>query len=458
MIGSTALEIAAAVRSGEVSPIDVAEAALARIEAGKTVNAFCVVRANEVRAEARALAERTDLGQLRLAGVPVGIKDHVDVAGCPTRHGTAASSPAPAAADDELVRRLRAAGALIVGKTTLPELCQGPFTESVAFGVTRNPWNPEHTSGGSSGGSAAAVAAAMVPLALASGGGGSIRIPSSCCGVVGIKPGSGLVPRSGPGWRGMSELGPLAATVADAALMLDVLADTDRYRHAAVEPDRALRIGVTAVPPIPGVRVDPQVRAALEASARALRDAGHLVEAVAPPWRVRDQPRYIARYFTGSADDADGFAIDKLEKRTRAIVRTGRLLRRLPVALDEIPAATAARFAASFAGYDVLLTPTLTGLPPRAGGWAGAGMIATHTAASRLISFLVPFNLVRYPAMTVPAGRSADGLPIGVQLAAAPGGEGLLISAAAHLERLCPWPVTPPSGCGTSNADYRDLP
>ncbi|MFD4459259.1 amidase [Nocardia sp. NPDC058480] len=401
----------------------------------------------EVRAEAAALARRTDLALLPLAGVPVGIKDHVDVAGCPTRHGTAATSDASAGTDDELVRRLRAAGALVVGKTTVPELCQGPFTESAAFGITRNPWHPGYTSGGSSGGSAAAVAAGMVPLALASGG-GSIRIPASCCGVVGLKPGPGLVPHRGQGWRGMSELGPIATTVADAALMLDVLAATDCYRNSVPDRDRALRIGVTAVPPIPGVRVDPQVRAALDAAVKALRDAGHVVDTVAPPWRVRDHPRYIARYFAGSADDADGFSLRALERRTGAIVRTGRLLRRFPLGRDEIPAETATRFAAWFADYDVLMTPTLAALPPRAGGWANAGMIRTHLAASRLIPFLLPFNLARLPVVTVPAGRSIEGLPIGVQIAAASGGEGLLLSAAAQLEQLRPWPWR------TSDADW----
>ncbi|MFD4429726.1 amidase family protein [Nocardia sp. NPDC058497] len=287
-------------------------------------------------AEARALARRTDLALLPLAGVPVGVKDHVDVAGCPSRHGTAALSAALAGAEQQHRRRRRAAGGQVGGPNPQPERGQGAGPESVAFGVTRNPWNLEYTSGGSSGGSAAAVAAGMVPLALASGGGGSIRIPASCCGLVGLKPGPGLVPRTGPGWRGMSELGPIATTVADAALMLDVLAGTDCYRKAVAEPDRALRIGVTVVPPTPGVRVDPQVRVALEA--------------------------------------------------------------------------------------------------------ANAGMIRTHLAASRLIPFLLPFNLARYPVVTIPAGRSVDGLPIGVQMAAAPGGEGLLLSTAAQLERLRPWP------------------
>ncbi|MEU4596443.1 amidase [Nocardia sp. NPDC023988] len=440
MTGSTAVEIAAAVRSGQVSPVDVVEAALARIGADASLNAFCVVRRDEVRAEAAALARRSDLALLPLAGVPVGIKDHIDVAGCPTRHGTFATAAAPADTDDELVRRLRAAGALVVGKTTLPELCQGPFTESVAFGVTRNPWNPEYSSGGSSGGSAAAVAAGMVPLALASGGGGSIRIPASCCGVVGVKPGPGLVPRTGPGWRGMSELGPIATTVADAALMLDVLAGTDRFRNADGHPDMAIRVGVTVDPPVPGVRVDPQVRASLEATVQALRGAGHVVETAPAPWRIRDHPRYIVRYFAGSADDADGLDTRTLERRTGAIVRAGKMLRRLPLAADAVPAGTAARFAAWFAHYDVLLTPTLAQLPPRAGGWANAGMIRTHLAASRLLPFLLPLNLARHPVLTVPAGLSAEGLPIGVQLCSAPGGEDLLISLAAQLERLRPWP------------------
>src|SRR5215216_1669808 len=251
-VGETAVGIAAAVKAGRVSPTEVLEEHLERIAAlDGRLGAFRLVRAEEVRAEARALEGRDDLGRLPLAGVPVAIKDNLDLAGCPTRNGSAATSPEPAAADDELVRRLREAGALLVGKTSVPELCLWPFTESEAFGVARNPWSLDHTPGGSSGGSAAAVASAMVPVALAADGAGSIRMPASNCGLVGIKPGPGVVPFPPDGlstWARMSEFGPLATTVADLGLALDVLAGGDAYR-AVARPDRPLRVGGAARPP-----------------------------------------------------------------------------------------------------------------------------------------------------------------------------------------------------------------
>src|SRR5919107_4824130 len=239
-VGQTAVGIAAAVRSGQVSPVEVLEQHLERIAAvDGRLGAFRLLRTDEVRAEARALEERGDLDGLALAGVPVAIKDNVDLAGTPTRNGSAATSPEPAAADDELVRRLREAGALLVGKTNVPELSLWAFTESEAFGVSRNPWSLDHTPGGSSGGSAAAVAAAMVPVALATDGGGSIRMPASNCGVLGLKPGPGVVPFPQGGvstWSQMSEFGPLATTVADLGLMLDVLAGTGTLRRGAPPP------------------------------------------------------------------------------------------------------------------------------------------------------------------------------------------------------------------------------
>ncbi|NUS42928.1 MAG: amidase [Mycobacteriaceae bacterium] len=431
--GRTAVEIAGLVGSGAVSPVQVATECLARIDdADGEVNAFRLVRRDEVLAEARKLEQRPDLGRLPLAGVPVAIKDHVDVAGCPTRNGSAATSAQPAAADDELVRRLRAAGALVVGKTNVPELCQWPFTETAQFGITRNPHDPTRTAGGSSGGSAAAVAAGMVPIALGSDGGGSIRIPSSCCGVVGLKPGEGLVPGHRSNWLGMSEFGPIAATVADAAVMLDVLSGTDRHRKAvATGPQRPLRICRTTATPLPGVPVHPQVRAAVAAAAETLSAAGHTVTAAAPPWRPWDGPQFLARFFGGVAVDADGLPIARLERRTRAVVRTGRRLRRLR-GLASVPPAAAQRFAAWFDDFDVLLTPTLAMPPLAAGAFEGAGMARTLFGSSRFLPYTPPFNLLRYPAMSVPAG-AVDGLPIGVQLAAAPGGEGLLLSVAALL-------------------------
>jgi amidase len=430
-----------------VSPTEVLEQHLERIAAlDDRVGAFRLLRTEEVRAEARALEDRGDLDGLALAGVPVAIKDNVDLAGVPTRNGSAATSPEPAAADDEPVRRLRAAGALLVGKTNVPELCLWPFTESEAFGTTRNPWSLEHTPGGSSGGSAAAVAAAMVPIALAADGGGSIRMPASNCGLVGLKPGHGVVPfpRTGVStWARMSEFGPLATTVADLALALDVLAGGDRFR-AVAPPERPLRVGVSAKPGAVGVKVDPRVRAVMDATADALAGAGHRVERVDPPWRNGDAAPFLQRVFHGCAEDADRMTWEALEPRTRAEARAGRLLRRARSAPDGPPRKVLARFQAWFADHDLLLSPTLAQPPLRVGAYQGKGLAGTLLGLTAYMPFPPPFNLVGFPAASVPAGATDDGLPLGVQLAAAPGGEALLLSVARQLETLRPWPRNAP--------------
>ena len=207
-----------------MSPVDVLEAHLDRIEAlDPTMKAFQVVRRDEALAEAAVLADRQDLDALPLAAVPVGVKDNVDVAGTPTRQGSAGTSSAPAERDDELVSRLRSAGCVVIGKTQMPELAIWPFTEPTAFPVTRNPWDLDRTPGGSTGGGAAAVAAGMTALALGSDGGGSLRVPAACCGIVGLKPGAGVVPLAGGAaahWYGMTAFGPLARTVSDTAIAL----------------------------------------------------------------------------------------------------------------------------------------------------------------------------------------------------------------------------------------------
>jgi amidase len=442
-VGETAVGIAAAVRSGRVPPTEVLEQHLDRIAAlDDQVGAFRLLRTEEVRAEARALEDRGDLDGLALAGVPVAIKDNVDLAGAPTRNGSAASSPEPAAADDELVRRLREAGALLVGKTNVPELCLWPFTESDAFGISRNPWSLDHTPGGSSGGSAVAVAAAMVPVALAADGAGSIRMPASNCGLVGIKPGHGVVPFPPTGvstWSGMSEFGPLATTVADLGLALDVLAGTDAFR-AVAPPDRPLRIGVSAKPGAVGAKVDPQVRAAMEATAAALAGAGHRVETVEPPWRNGDAAAILQRVFHGCAEDTDGLAWSDLERRTRAEARVGRLLRRARPAPTGPPRRVLARYRAWFSDHDALLSPTLALPPLRVGAYQGKGLARTLLGVTAYMPFTPPINLVGFPAASVPAGTTDDGLPLGAQLAAAPGGEALLLAVARQLETLRPWP------------------
>src|SRR6476619_7478170 len=253
---STAIGIAAAVRAGELTARAAVEATLARIaERDGPIGAFQVVRSDAALREADAVDQRADRFSLPLAGVPIAVKDNVAVSGEPLRNGSLGSDPAPREFDHEIVRRLRRAGAVVVGLTRVPELCVFGATDS-AFGVTRNPWDLGRTPGGSSGGSAAAVAAGMVPAAHGNDGMGSIRIPAACCGLVGIKAGLGVVP-SGLGptdWHAMAENGPLTTTVADAALMLSVLAS--RPELAAVTPQTApLRIGLALAPPVQGVRL-----------------------------------------------------------------------------------------------------------------------------------------------------------------------------------------------------------
>src|SRR6185437_4573588 len=229
-IGRSAQQIADAVRRGDAQPRWVVQQHLERIERlNPQLGAFRKIRHEEALAEADALAARSDLGRLPLAGVPVAVKDNVAVAGEQTRNGSAASSEAVNDSDHQVVARLRAAGAIVVGLTNVPELCLTPMTDSV-YGIARNPWNRQSTPGGSSGGSAAAVAAALVPIAHGNDGLGSIRIPACFCGLVGIKHGAGVVPAvlnedGSPSWHGLSENGPLATTVQDAALALSVMAD-----------------------------------------------------------------------------------------------------------------------------------------------------------------------------------------------------------------------------------------
>ncbi|MGC3003068.1 amidase family protein, partial [Streptomyces sp. G35A] len=253
--GRTAVDIAAAVRDGRVAPREVVAEHLARIERlDGRIGAFRLVRAEAALAEAEELAGRSDLAGLPLAGVPVAVKDNLAVRGESTRAGSAATPDTPAARDHETVARLRAAGAVVVGLTNVPELCVFGTTEGV-HGTARNPWDPARTAGGSSGGSAAAVAAGMVPVALGNDGMGSLRIPAANCGLVTIKPGLGVVPADmGDGdWFGMSENGPLATTVEDARLVLAVLAGTEEPAGRAGAGGR--RIAVSLRSPLAGVPV-----------------------------------------------------------------------------------------------------------------------------------------------------------------------------------------------------------
>lgn len=436
-IGESATVIAARVRSRESDPVEVVGAHLDRIAAlGDRIGAIERVLEERARADAEALAVRPDLAELPLAGVPVAVKDNVCVAGEPFRRGSRAVEEEPCQADHETVRRLRAAGAIVVGISRMPELGIWATSDN-AFGTAYNPWDLNRTPGGSSGGSASAVAAALVPVAHGNDGLGSIRIPAACCGLVGLKPGTGVVPGGG-GWFGMVENGPLATTVADAALMLSVMAARPEWREVE-PPDRSLRLAVSTRAPLPGTRVDREYRAAAERAGELLAGAGHNVEAVDPPYALRTAIPLLARWFAGAAVEAEGANWTLLESRTRSHVRLGRWAQSLGL-VNEADADWWRRTASAFfERHDLLITPALAAPPIAASRWNRRSWIMNVLSNMTYAPFAAPWNLAGFPAVVVPAGMHPGGVPLSVQLVAAPGGEALLLATARQLEALRPW-------------------
>jgi amidase len=443
----SAVEIAADVRAGRRTARAVVEAALERIAlVDPQLNAFTVVLAEEARAAADAIDAQAPDQRGPLAGVPIAIKAENDVAGQVTTFGGRGNTT-PASADSEIVRRLRAAGAVIVGLTALPEFGQFPFTESVAHGLTRNPWALDRSTGGSSGGSAAAVASGCVPVAIGGDGGGSIRIPSSCCGLIGLKPARGRVSLAPHAelWGTLGTAGPLTRTVADTALVYDVLRGTtavDRWSApapaqpyvASAQDTSPRRVGWLTRPALGPVRVDPQVAAAVEATASRLGEAGHEVVALDGRW-PDVQAAFIPQFFA-AIRDCVGLVEhpDRLELRTRHTAQLGAWARG-PVLRKAVELGEAARrsFQERFGDVDAVLSPTLACLPPRLGRLDGAGSVRALLRALPMVAFTTVANVTGLPAMSIPAGFARDGMPIGVQLSAVTDDEGPLISVAASL-------------------------
>jgi amidase len=341
--------------------------------------------------------------------------------------------------DSELVRRLRAAGAIVVGKTRVPELCAWAWTDGV-FGITRNPWNLDRTPGGSSGGSAAAVAAAMTPVAHGSDGGGSIRIPAAACGLVGIKPGAGVIPGAPgrSGWKGLASDGPLATTVDDLTLVLAVLADRPDLGDVTV-PSRPLRVAVSVRSPLSANDIDPAFAAAARSTGEFLASAGHTVGTADPPYEPKTLFAMGARALAGMAEDASDMNRSLLERRSRPIVAVGAAVQRFGLVRDPDRDRWRARAREFFEDFDVLVTPTLAATPIVAEGWSRRSWLANARAAS-FAPFTGVWNLAGYPAAAIPAGIHPDGMPLSVQVVAPDGRDTLVLEVAKQLERLRPWP------------------
>lgn len=435
----TAVAIAESVRTGSSPATAAVERSLACIaERDGEIGAFRRVRADAAMAEAERLAARPDLDRLPLAGVPIAIKDNVAVAGESLRDGSAGTSEQPAAVDHPVVARLRAAGAVVVGLTNVPELCLWGTCDS-SFGISRNPWALGRTPGGSSGGSAAAVASDMVPIAHGNDGLGSIRIPAANCGLFGFRPGRDVVPAElgENAWFGMSENGPLTTTVADAALMLSVLAG--RPELAAPAPAPGLRIALAPESPSPVIGVDPAWSGALNRAGAVLSEAGHTVTSARLPY-PRNLAPLFERWTAGAAADARGLDRNLLAPRTRRHVAIGRLVERLHLVNPGQLVGLEARVREFFADHDVVLTPTLARFAPEAARWSERSWLSNMVVNLRYAPFPALWNLLGWPAASVPAGVDpGTGLPVAVQVAALPGSEATLLAVAAQLEASMPW-------------------
>jgi amidase len=459
-VGLPATEIARLVRSGEVTAVDVVRAHLDHIDAvDARVGAFRVIRRDAALAEAHAIDTALARFALPLAGVPIAVKDNVAVAGEVCTDGSPACPVELAARDHEVVARLRKAGAIVVGITRAPELCLYAATDSPGA-VSRNPWDTARSPAGSSGGSAAAVASGSVPLAHGNDGMGSLRLPAAACGLVTLKPGTGVVPADigADSWSGMAVNGALATTVADLAVAHAVMAGENPEEPEP--PGRPLRIALSTRSPVPGVRADAATRTAVDAVVAHLTAEGHTVVRREPPITLGAAAGALARWMAGAHDDAEHLGIDhrSLQPRSRTHARMGRLVRRAGLVRPR----TAERFRDRMVAFfgqdvstqgpgldepgpeggevlDVLLSPVTTGPPLAARPWHERGFLANITANARWAPWTAAWNLAGLPALVLPAGIRPDGLPVAVQIVGPPGAEGRLLWLAGELERVQPW-------------------
>lgn len=438
------------VRDGECSAREVVQATLDRIaEVDPLINAYRVVFAEEALEQADAVDTAGGAaGEKPLLGVPVPIKDDTDVAGERTAWGSLATDRRPAAQDSDMVVRLRDAGAIIIGKTNVPELTIWPLCETLAFGSTRNPWNLDFTTGGSSGGAGAAAAAGLCGVAHGSDGAGSVRIPASFNGLFGLKPQRdriSLGPNHHDGWHGLTVYGPLARSVADAALFMDAASEEappGGFAAAAQADPGRLRVAVSVKPP-PGAltKLGAEQLAAVEQTASVLRDLGHDVFELEVEYPPAAFLTTVARYLRSITDDAAGLPHpERLERRTRNMARLGSLISdsRLAQARAAEPA-IAASINRVFEKADVVLMPGPAARPFEVGELHGRGALWTLNAAASKVPWYGIWNTIGQPAASLPAGFDRLGLPLSAQLGGRPGDEVTLMQLAWQVEQASTW-------------------
>jgi amidase len=459
----SALEQGALVRSGDVSPAELVEHYLARVaRLSDSVGAFVTVTDDLARRQAALAAAGVGDGSSPLYGVPTAFKDLNQTAGVRTEFGSATMAGYVPDVSDEVVLRIERAGMVSLGKTSTPEFGSPCYTEPDNAPPSRTPYDLERMAGGSSGGAAAAVAAGLVPVAQGSDGGGSIRIPASCCGLFGLKPSRGRI-SAGPMYGdpvGLGTAGPLARTVRDAAALLDVMAGPAvgdpfwaapperSFLSACDEPPGALRIARFVQPLIADAPVHPEVVQAYEAATRLLSSLGHEVEDVPVPL----PPEAVGTFETCWAvlttlSPAPAGTEDRLRPLTRWLQDRGRAVSapQFGLALGELRR-IAARALAALAPYDAVLTPTLAQPPLRIGEIRDDADPARDFENQKAFTpWTSAWNLTGMPAVSLPLHRTAEGLPVGVMVAARPAQERLLLALSAQVEAAAPWKNVKPN-------------
>ncbi|WP_433151693.1 amidase [Actinomadura nitritigenes] len=455
----TAVELLEAYRAKELSPVEAAEAVLARIDRDDAeLNAFCLLDPGTTLEAARASAERWRRGETlgALDGVPVSIKDVLLTRGWPTLRGSTTIDPAgPWTEDAPSVARLREQGAVFVGKTTTPEFAWKGVTDNPLTGITRNPWNPARTPGGSSGGAAAAVAAGMAPLALGTDGGGSVRIPAAFTGTFTIKPTYGRIPHYPASPFGtLAHTGPMTNTVADAELLLDAVCGADARDWSSLPPPAAPFAGapgerggddlaglrVAFSPDLGFARVDPEVAASVAAAAEAFTELGAKVEQADPGFAdpVAD---FEVLWFAGAAKVVEHLAPEqraRLDPGLREICEQGARYSAVEYLTATARRMELGRIMGLFHDrYDLLLTPTMPIAAFEAGREVPPGSPSPRWTS--WTPFTYPFNMTQQPAASLPCGFTSDGLPIGLQVVGARHADALVMAACRAYERARPW-------------------